>query len=155
MRWTSTFPNWPTLCLRGPPTPAGWLCLSPSSPHTISWSMVTRWAQQNTIYILSPFTVIVMVSCLIWLPSRSVLSSTWPPGIHYSTSVISWTKVVYKVNTWPACLCVTLNHKVWCERSCSYCSARLRHVHVHQEVQSIPEWEGCFIQAGCFRLHKS
>lgn len=42
-RWTWTFPNWLTHCLRGPPTPAGWLCLSHSSPHTTSWSTATRW----------------------------------------------------------------------------------------------------------------
>lgn len=154
MRWTSTFPNWPTLCSRGPPTPAGWLCLSPSSLRTISWFMVTRWAHWDIIYIFVCFDVIVTVLRLTSFPSRSVLSSTWLPGTRYSTSVISWTKAVYKVNPWPACLTVTLHPEVWCERSCCHCSARLRHVHVHQEVQSIPEREGCVVQTGCLWLHE-
>lgn len=45
-RWTWTFPNWLIRCLRGPPTPAGWLCSSPSSPHTTSWSTATRWVDR-------------------------------------------------------------------------------------------------------------
>lgn len=43
MRWMWTSLSWLTHCLRGPPTPAGWSCLSHSSPHTTSWSTAMRW----------------------------------------------------------------------------------------------------------------
>lgn len=38
--------------------------------------------------------------CVVFVLSYSVLSSTWPQGTHYSTSVIFWIKVGYKVTFW-------------------------------------------------------
>lgn len=55
------------------------------------------------------FNIVVVVLSLTVFPSHSVLSSTWLQGIHCSTSVIFWTKVVYKVTIWLSWLSV-LSH---------------------------------------------
>lgn len=44
--------------------------------------------------------IILCIKPFFYYFGYSDLFSTWPPGTHYLTSVISWTNVAYKVQYW-------------------------------------------------------
>lgn len=87
-------------------------------------------------YLLGVWCCFVNLSPL----PHSGLSSTWPQGIHYSTSVTFWTKVGYKVTIWFWLLLIVVlsySEMMLCFLKYMFLllfHCRLWHVHIYQEV---------------------
>lgn len=97
-----------------------------------------------------------MYSWLCFNPYRG-LSSTWPPGIHCSTSAILSTKPVPMVR-----VCAhkdTLINIFLLEstpvKSFCFLITRLRHVHIHQTICAVPQRESICLPRDGLRFHSS